>query len=391
MVRCDVAGELLGSEPRHYYTLDSLRGIAALTVVANHMLIMSDQGNRIWWHGAQPTGIAGVLLFRTPLAVLFQGVNAVYLFFVLSGFVLSLPWVRGRSQTYATFVIRRFFRIYPPYIAAIILSFGLLALAGHPPVGETSYWYSQIWSGPFDGRCLLAIGMMDTRNAFMDFPVWTVSWELGIGLVFPLLMMPVARYGARGLAVSAALAILIGFVLRVTGPVAAEVGRSACAYILLFLMGAGLAIIADRAQGFFALHRSFGSALGIIGVLLLARTWSDRPLIAFLPLGLGSMFLICAAISEGPLNRFLMLPVARWAGKISFSLYLIHVPIITAFVAFGRLPLFASIFLGAVVSFAVAPQFHRLIERPGQQAGRFLTTRKSKMPVTIEQMARNRT
>ena len=61
-------------------------------------------------------GRSGIGVSIVNLKVAF-GPEAVILFFVLSGFVLSLPAVNGRPQTYPTFITRRIFRIYVPYLA----------------------------------------------------------------------------------------------------------------------------------------------------------------------------------------------------------------------------------------------------------------------------------
>ena len=74
--------------------LDALRGLAALTVVGQHCLMVSP-----WIGGGAPpgalppawVGFAGL----PPLAALWSGQEAVTLFFVLSGFVLALPFQRG--------------------------------------------------------------------------------------------------------------------------------------------------------------------------------------------------------------------------------------------------------------------------------------------------------
>ena len=50
------------------------------------------------------------------------------LFFLLSGFVLSVPYLRGKGQAYPVYLIRRILRIYAPYLAALAL-----AVAGAPP------------------------------------------------------------------------------------------------------------------------------------------------------------------------------------------------------------------------------------------------------------------
>ena len=74
---------------KHFVQLDSLRGLAAGAVVLHHW-------NIIWGlSGAPKLGQAALQIF--PLKLLTTGHSSVVMFFVLSGFVLSLPQVRGRK------------------------------------------------------------------------------------------------------------------------------------------------------------------------------------------------------------------------------------------------------------------------------------------------------
>ena len=98
-----------------FAALDSLRGVAALMVLAFHC----------WKIGLfeQPAGWAAHLWYWTPLNWLIIGRPWVILFFVLSGFVLSIALERaGASQGYAGFVLRRMCRIYLPFAASILFS-----------------------------------------------------------------------------------------------------------------------------------------------------------------------------------------------------------------------------------------------------------------------------
>lgn len=111
-------------------SLDGLRGLAAITVVASHALMVvpamaltirtppSDVASVQWW------------LYHTPLNLLWAGQQAVLVFFVLSGFVLAElvsrsstrnGWMRG-------FYAQRFVRLYLPVWGAVGLA-ALLAVA----------------------------------------------------------------------------------------------------------------------------------------------------------------------------------------------------------------------------------------------------------------------
>src|SRR5215471_18879899 len=70
-----------------------------------------------------------------------NGPAAVMLFFLLSGFVLSLPVWRGKPQRYSVFIVRRICRIYLPYLFGLALSIlGASIFASHKVPGA-SHWF----------------------------------------------------------------------------------------------------------------------------------------------------------------------------------------------------------------------------------------------------------
>jgi peptidoglycan/LPS O-acetylase OafA/YrhL len=94
----------------HIVELDSLRGVAALIVVFDHF-------TRLWREASPSTS----LRYISHLPFLENGRSAVIMFFVLSGFVLTMPMLAGKGQVYPVYAVRRICRIYLPYVVPEIL------------------------------------------------------------------------------------------------------------------------------------------------------------------------------------------------------------------------------------------------------------------------------
>ena len=92
-------------------SLNSLRGLAALIVLLHHCYYMLD---------GSKTGELSIVRL-SPLRLFIAGHAAVIVFFLLSGFVLALPY-RSEQPNALCFIIRRACRIYIPFASAIFLS-----------------------------------------------------------------------------------------------------------------------------------------------------------------------------------------------------------------------------------------------------------------------------
>jgi len=161
--------------------LDSLRGLAALTVVLHHFKML--------WQFDAAFGLSPItyLVVQHGTAPFTAGRQAVILFFVLSGFVLSLPAINLRAQSYSVFLIRRVFRIYIPYLVALVLAvFGAMTFHDKPVPSE---WLNLAWSSPVSWSLVLQhvmfIGVFNTDQ--FNPPIWSLVQEMRISLVFPLL------------------------------------------------------------------------------------------------------------------------------------------------------------------------------------------------------------
>src|SRR5262245_47699245 len=107
--------------PGRIRALDGLRGIAAVTVVVQHIL-SSFPPLAAMIDRAPDADIVLLDLDRTPLRLLWTGSEAVILFFVLSGFVLTLQIERFQAgSSYVTYIVRRVSRLYVPYLAIMLV------------------------------------------------------------------------------------------------------------------------------------------------------------------------------------------------------------------------------------------------------------------------------
>jgi peptidoglycan/LPS O-acetylase OafA/YrhL len=163
-------------------TVNGLRGLAIIAVMYFHQ---SD------WRAIGPF-IPGTDISLAPL--LHNTWTGVNLFFVLSGFVLFLPYVNGR-RSLATladalnFWQRRFFRLMPAYyVAAVVL------------IAVTYAVWNPDWLGP-DALRVLTLGFVFARYHFTpqaDGAFWSLGVEVLFSLIFPLLIVLRAGSGCGG-------------------------------------------------------------------------------------------------------------------------------------------------------------------------------------------------
>jgi peptidoglycan/LPS O-acetylase OafA/YrhL len=127
----------------------------------------------------------------------------------------------------------------------------------------------------------------------------------------------------------------------------------------------------------------------VVGVLALIAYWLIRPFAdshTYFAAGLrsvsmlGAVLIVVVAAMWGPIIRLLSTRIVQWLGRISFSLYLVHVPILMTFNAFlGPKLWWLSAMCTVVIALGVAELFARFIEQPAhrlsQRTGRAFSRR----------------
>ncbi len=352
-----------------YAELDALRGIAACVVVLRHVVNVIPVSD---------SPLLKVALLESPLRLLFAAHEAVMLFFLLSGFVLSV-----RTQPYVPYITRRIFRIYFPYLAALALAV-IGAAFLHGPVPALSGWFSITWSRPVTTALVLQhvlfIGKYDAAQYNTAF--WSLIYEMRISIFFPLVYMMARRIPLVGL-------VLIGIAASSVACVAHSSPYSAdylitLHYAAIFSIGSFLAqhraSLQARAS---ALRKSTFVWLLLLSFLLITygqglpslirrfEPLTDWPVVA------GCCGLMLAAISSPKASAVLRTGALQFLGRISYSLYLVHATVLFTLVHlfYGRLPLAVILGMFLLLSFALSWLFHVAVEMPATEAGRRFTAR----------------
>lgn len=333
--------------------LDALRGIAALIVVMHH----------VWLLGAwQPaTAWQWRLLRYTPLNLVLEGRQPVILFFVLSGFVLARALIH-KPTPYGVFIVRRFTRIYLPFAAAILLS--ALAYAWlDPALRPYSAWFGNLWRDGWAPATLLRhLAMPGTQRDDLDPVIWSLVHELRISALIPMLLWAARRHFGLLLAGSAAVQVATGIdpaSRPFWGDGAAGSLLVTLYFVPFFVLGVGLAVRRTAVPPRLALP-------ALVASLALLSGGAGSNDLAY---GAGAALLVALALDAERVAGALDTLPARFLGRISYSVYLIHVPVfLTAVYAFH-----AGIAVLVPAALIVGWGFHRAVERPTQRLGALLT------------------
>lgn len=352
--------------------LDGLRGIAAFVVVFHHIsliaapLIAPPPGEAVqvfslWWW-----------LEYTPLKLLTGGREAVLVFFVLSGLVVALPALKHPDFSWPGFLAGRFVRLYLPAWGAMLLAGGLILLLPRSLDRVTSTdWIGTTNAQTIDvGRFLNEMTLM-VSGPKVDNVLWTLRWEATFSVLLPVLVLLAVLLRRWWLPTAA---IVVGL-----GVLGAVIGSEPLTYLPVFFLGTltGVHVQQIRSWGDRLRARVSGirwTVVVLVGLLLLIVSYLVQPVI---PLGtdgnqglqqlaaLGGLLLVFAAIAQTGWRRMLERQVPQFLGRISFSLYLVHVPVIvTIAYLIGDWNWFLLLPIGVPAALLTGWAFYRVVEVP---------------------------
>ncbi len=375
--------------------LDSIRGIAALVVVFHH----SANGLFERWKFPLYTGVGllhphslaqlGGWFLATPARLLIAGPSAVSIFFALSGFVLALPILAHRQPPYRQYLIKRFFRLYIPFAAAVLLAAVLCAVLAAKPVPELDEWFNSSWNEPVTWQLVLghlAIPGID-RFQSLDNPIWSLVHEMRISVVFPLLAALAIAWPRRALA-GGVFAYLALTALKKYGlihigvPMMRDIAGSFAGsgqLALFFIAGAALAAHLDAVRNAVDGLSSF-VRIGlwfVSAVLLSIPDYNISYTFFFFGSLIGALLLLVLCLTSARAQVMLGHALPRWLGRVSYSLYLVHLIVILAVVhAFhDRVPAWQLLTVAVPIALLVSEIMCRWVELPSQRLGKWLAAR----------------
>ncbi|MFD0750773.1 acyltransferase family protein [Mucilaginibacter calamicampi] len=360
---------------QRFQQLDSLRGIAALCVFLSHYLLAFNIDAHSSW-----------TLRFTPLGIITNGRAAVMFFFVLSGFVLALPFLNSNKPLkLLPFYLKRILRIYPAYLAAIAFAL-LLKTYLYQPVAMHSFspWINEFWAWHMDSKyaieliktCLL-IGP-NFNGDLIDPVIWSLVVEMKMSLIIPFIIMLVNRCNWY-------LNLLFFLLVNVM------IYNHTFGYLGIFYLGILLAKyryqVIDKLNN---IHFGIMLLIGLVSIYLY-----NISLLSFIPYGdklhpfaffwrdyttaVGGCIILIISLCNTPLVSVLNAKPFVFLGRISYSFYLLHLPIIiTVCSLVGSALLYGQIailILSIVLAFFLSYLSYLFIEVPFQKLAKQLVNK----------------
>jgi peptidoglycan/LPS O-acetylase OafA/YrhL len=297
--------------------VDGIRFVAIAGVVLFHIHhAMLDAGG----------GVVGEAPVDRALSfLLVHGCLGVELFFILSGFILALPFIEqfmagGAPVRLGAYYLRRLTRLEPPYLACLVLFFVAAAVLGDD-IGHGSHL------GQFLLRAVYGYGLVHNQHSLLNGVTWSLEIEVQFYLLVPVLVQ-VFRLGA---CLRRCLLLALILVLSAAPFHETRLHFTVLNFLQFFLAGFLAADIFrhhlhDRQQ---VLRPMFDTAaLGLAGVGLALAAYNGGVLLrGALPV-LGGCFVL--AVFRGPvLNRLLTNKALCIIGGACYTIYLYHYPLIS--------------------------------------------------------------
>jgi len=332
--------------------LDGLRGVAAAAVFCCHAVPLAPFSSPL-----------RQVLMSPVLACFYTGTAPVFLFFVLSGFVLSLPFLEGdRSLSYPRFLIQRAFRIYPALWVTILAAIGGSYLYAPDRLVGLAPWAHAFWGGSalaHSPSALLRMALLiPPFPQGFDPPSWSLGPEMRMSLLLPAVIWLLRQRVSPGFS----LLILIASYFLAAWHLF---------FLPMFVMGA---CVAKHRTALVELAARLGPLTTLAVAVGAAALWANYYIhhdhwmtwLAAQLVAIPSAVLIVAAMARPGLRTLLRSRPVHGLGRLSYGFYLLHFP--TLAIGLGWLVPVIGFWLAMVACAAMtlleSMLMFRLVERP---------------------------
>ena len=403
------------SKPQnHLLFIDGLRALAAIYVVMHHAMLQYYDPETSHLKGFYEFNLTGVK--RIIIALLAQGHYAVNLFIVLSGYSLMLSVTRNNYTLKGgtiTFFQRRVIRILPPYYISILFSLLLITWL----IGQKTglHWDVSIPVTRQDiiYHLVLIHDFFISSSLRINHVLWSVAVEFRIYLFFPLLVFIWKKAGvlpAILLSITiSALGTLIFYFGTIQNPNLNLRFPGVSPFIILFTLGMLAADIAFSSRQYATAIRSalvntkglkYAVAIVVISIVVLLKFFAKSDNLVLIHLFnnlldvvigiLFALFLVICSLTDNTGKTIWITHILSWrplvfVGTFSFSLYLVHAPLLQIlsqyFLAPFQLDIFSAsmvlVVFGTIAMILISYVFFLAFERPflnlGKKTGAMVT------------------
>jgi peptidoglycan/LPS O-acetylase OafA/YrhL len=366
---------------RRYEELDSLRGLAALSVVFSHFMITFNVNGNDTYH----TGFSGNWYKYSPIHIFWAGHEAVILFFLLSGFVLTLPFLNKNPFSYQGYLIKRVLRIYPASAISILAVICLISILDNNSRSIDSLWISNYWVNDISiPKIISQLSLIGNEEVTLNPVLWSLIHEMRISIVFPLIAYLVIKLDWKKVIVLCLGFSVIGY-LMTTFLEAQRLNLSeSLRYSSMFMVGSLLAKYRNNIISAVSKLKSINMVLlFLVGAILYTFSWifygitlAQNPFINDWLITLGGSIFIIVSLSSTKVSAVLKTKIPSFFGKISYSLYLYHLIILIFLMKYNSgLSVTTTLILTFVLSIFTATISYRFIEKPFIKLGKNLDKR----------------
>ncbi|MFM0349767.1 acyltransferase family protein [Paraburkholderia sp. RL17-347-BIC-D] len=371
-------------------SLEGLRGLACVSVFSCHFLYvffpylargraLDQAGFVLVWHWE-------TWLSSAPFTLLYNGDFAVSVFFVLSGYVLTRKfWKTGDIASLTAGAVKRYPRLIFPAAASIAFALLLMRLgwirASDIPDASFAGWARATYQHVPSIRAALHAAFVGV--AFRGDPA-TLAWN------GPLWTLAIEFWGSIALFAAFALFPRHKAVATIAFTIWACISPSTV-YFMPFIAGALL----NGAIDWLKKRSGVSTLLFIIGMVLGSYDytgWYDW-MTAIVPAHLdhrafwyafGAMFTVAGVLGSRPIDAFFGSNIPVYFGRISFSMYLLHWPLVFSFsiwaveryqlLGISYMPaVWAAYLSSALLLVMLSEAFYRIVDRPSMRAADVLS------------------